>query len=141
MCDCDLRDRQWNPHTNKCERCGASTGKEPQVESKAEIYDLQSRLAESEKKSEAKNDHPFVIGAKYLIRTVTMIQTGKLVRVTQQELVLTDAAWIADTGRFSDALKSGDFSEVEPFPTGDVIIGRGGLIDACQISKLPKEQK
>lgn len=30
------------------------------------------------------------IGGKYLIRTVTMIDTGKLVAITQQELVLED---------------------------------------------------
>ena len=43
--------------------------------------------------------HPFEIGVLYMIRTVTMIQTGRLVSVCPQELVLEDAAWIADTGR------------------------------------------
>src|SRR3990167_4090803 len=48
---------------------------------------------------------PWKIGKCYLIRTVTMIDTGRLVEVTEQELVLEDAAWIADTGRFADALQ------------------------------------
>ena len=87
------------------------------------------------------HDHPWVIGKAYLIRTVTMIQTGRLVAVTQQELVLEDAAWIADTGRFADALKKGIFSEVEPFPDGQVIVGRGAVIDAVQITALPRDQK
>jgi len=86
-------------------------------------------------------DSAFVIGKNYLIRTVTMINTGRVVRVNSQEIVLEDAAWIADTGRFSDALKSCKFNEVEPFPDGQVIVGRGGIIDACQISVLERSQK
>ena len=83
--------------------------------------------------------HPYKIGANYLIRTVTMIQTGRLVDVSEQELVLEDAAWIADTGRFSNALQKVEFNEVEPFPDGQVIIGRGSIIDATQINgKLPR---
>ena len=85
--------------------------------------------------------HPFEIGANYLIRTVTMIDTGRLVAVTEQELVLEDAAWIADTGRFAQSLLSADFSEVEPFPSGQVIISRGAIIDAVKIPSLPRSQK
>lgn len=82
------------------------------------------------------------IGKNYLIRTVTMIETGKLVAVADQELVLEDAAWIPDTGRFSTALVSGAFSEVEPFPDGRVIIGRGAVIEAVEIEfPLPRVMK
>lgn len=81
------------------------------------------------------------IGKGYLIRTVTMTNTGRLVGVTEQELILEDAAWIADTGRFSDALKKCNFNEVEPFPDGKVIIGRGAIIDAVQVKVLPRSQK
>ena len=84
---------------------------------------------------------PYEIGKNYLIRTVTMIDTGRIVMVTPQEIVLEDAAWIADTGRFADALKSCDFSEVEPFPAGRVIINRGAVIDAVQIKALVRSQK
>ena len=94
------------------------------------------------KKSNHSESSPWKIGAAYLIRTVTMIQTGRLKAVTEHELVLTDAAWIADTGRFSDALRNGLFVEVEPFPDGEVIVGRGAVIDACQLSfALPREKK
>ena len=81
------------------------------------------------------------IGANYLIRTVTMIDTGRLVAVTNQELILEDAAWIADTGRFSDAVAKAEFGEVEPFPTGKIILGRGAVIDAVEIKLLPRSQK
>lgn len=86
-------------------------------------------------------NHPFKIGKPYLIRTATMIDTGIVVAVHDHEIVLKDAAWIADTGRFSDALKSCEFNEVEPFPIGEVIIGRGSIIDAVQISNAPMVQK
>jgi hypothetical protein len=81
------------------------------------------------------------IGETYLIRTVTMIDTGRLVAVTEQELVLEDAAWIADTGRFADAVKKAEFNEVEPFPDGKVILGRGAIVDALKIKVSPRSQK
>jgi hypothetical protein len=84
---------------------------------------------------------PYKIGKAYLIRTVTMIQTGRVVEVGPQEIVLEEAAWIPDTGRFSSALKSLNFSEVEPFPDGRVIVGRGSVIDAVEIEKTIRELK
>ena len=84
---------------------------------------------------------PWVVGKKYIIRTVTMTLTGELVRVGEKELVIKDAAWIADSGRWADCLKTGDYSEVEPFPDGEVIVGRGGVIDAFRISATPRSQK
>lgn len=81
------------------------------------------------------------IGKNYLIRTVTMIQLGKLKRVTSQELVLSEACWVADTGRFNVALEKGTLNEVEMFQR-DVIVGRGGIIDATEwLSDLPKTTK
>lgn len=74
-------------------------------------------------------DHPYPVGENVFIRAVTMFYTGRLVRVTAGELVLVDAAWIADTGRFSVALATGALIELEPFPPGEVVISRGGLID------------
>ena len=84
----------------------------------------------------------WTIGRNYLIRTVTMIDTGRLVSFDDNELVLADAAWIADTGRWADALKSSTFAEVEPFPEGrEVIINRGSIVDAVEIDTLPRKQK
>lgn len=86
---------------------------------------------------------PFEIGANYFIRTVTHHYTGKLIAVHATELVLIDVAWIADDGRFMQAISSGSFSEVEPYPDGtEVIIGRGSILDACKIPfALPRSQK
>ena len=87
------------------------------------------------------SDAHWKIGANYLIRTATMIDAGKLVAVTGNELVLEDASWIADTGRFGKALETCSFNEVEMFPACQVIVGRGSLIDAVQIDELPTKTK
>lgn len=76
------------------------------------------------------NDNPYKIGEKYLIRTVTLYYVGILVEVYEKELVLKDVAWIPDTGRFADCLKSGNANEIEPYQDGNVIIGRGAIVDA-----------
>jgi hypothetical protein len=83
----------------------------------------------------------FQIGQPYLIRTVTMTTTGRVVSVSRHEVVVEDAAWIPDTGRFCDALKTGKYSEVEPFPDGQVIIGRASIIDAVRVNETPRSQK
>jgi len=75
--------------------------------------------------------HPYTKGKSYLIRTVTHYYVGRLVEVYQAELVLTNVSWVADTGRYSDALRLGTLKEVEPLP-GSVIIGRGGIIEVAE---------
>jgi hypothetical protein len=88
------------------------------------------------------SDAHWELGGTYFIRTVTHHLTGVLVAVTQQELVIKDAAWIADDGRFADTIKSGEFAEVEPYPDGAVIIGRGALIDARRVTfAAPRSQR
>lgn len=86
---------------------------------------------------------PFQIGKAYLIRTVTHIDIGIVKSVGDKEIVLSDCSWIADTGRYHDALKGGSskLNEVEPY-LDDVILGRGAIIDATLWGhKLPREQK
>ena len=81
------------------------------------------------------------IGKNYLIRTVTMIQLGKLKRVTDRELLLSNACWVADTGRFNIALSTGAINEIEMFQK-DVIIGRGSIVDATEwLMELPNTSK
>lgn len=83
----------------------------------------------------------WTIGEKYLIRTVTMALTGRLVYLDDKELVLEDAAWIADSGRFSEALKTGKLNEIEPFP-GEAGIGRGAIVDfTLWPHELPRDVK
>jgi hypothetical protein len=96
-------------------------------------------------KTESNKSHPFEIGKNYFIRTVTMSYAGRLKAVYDDTFVLSDASWIADTGRFHNAIKSGleeiDSSEIEPF-VNDVIVGRGALIDMTIYNfPLPTKQK
>lgn len=87
------------------------------------------------------NSHSFKLGECYLIRSVTLYYVGRLVSITDSDLVLDDASWVADTGRFASSLKTGDLKEVEPF-WGSVIIARGSIVDACVWKhKLPSDQK
>ena len=74
---------------------------------------------------------PMQIGKQVFIRCVTNYHTGRIVEITDTGVVLEDAAWIADTGRFSDALITGVFSEVEPFQ-GPVLVMTGPVVDATE---------
>lgn len=81
------------------------------------------------------------LGTNYLIRTVTMTQLGTLKHITDKELVLSNACWVADTGRFHVALEKGELNEVEMFQN-DVIVNRSAIIDATIWDhKLPTESK
>lgn len=77
------------------------------------------------------------------IRTVTHYYTGKIVDVNKKEVALIDAAWVADTGRFSAALEKGEFDEVEPYPPElTVIINRDVIVDAIEWRHdLPRDRK
>ena len=86
------------------------------------------------------DDYPWEVGKNYFIRTVTHHYTGTLVAVYAQELLLENAAWIADDGRFADALAKEEFSEVEP--VGAALVNISAITDAFPWKHaLPKDQK
>ena len=80
------------------------------------------------------------VGKTYFVQTATWAYTGTLQAVTDCELLFTQPALIGDTGRFHDALRSEDFSEVEPF-VNDLIIGRYSVVSATQIKHPQTKQK
>lgn len=80
------------------------------------------------KKKSEKSLNPIRVGNAVLIRTVTVYNTGRIVEITPTELVLIDAAWIADTGRFNAALVTSTAAEAEPFPS-PVAVNRGAIVD------------
>lgn len=55
-----------------------------------------------------------MVGEKFFFRTVTYHLTGRVKRVIGSILELENAAWIADSGRFMQAIKNGELKEVEP---------------------------
>lgn len=83
--------------------------------------------------------HPFKVGEKYYIRTVTHHQTGRVKEIHGKFLVLEQAAWIADSGRFMQAILDGELSEVEPVK--ECYVNMDTIIDAFPWNhSLPKNQ-
>jgi hypothetical protein len=81
-----------------------------------------------------------MVGGKWFIRTVTFHHVGLVVRRVGEFLVLKDASWVADSGRFMDALKKGTLAEVEP--VGDALVNVSSIVDAFPwIHDLPTQQK
>ena len=81
------------------------------------------------------------IGQAVIIRTVTHHYTGRLVAVEAGYLVLDEAAWIADTGRWAAALSTGSLSEVEPYP-GRCYVSQGAVVDVSPWTHaLPRTTK
>lgn len=127
--------RQTSNNTNNQPR--RTTPKEKVMD----IKDFCKIVEMLEGKSLINDTGPWEIGKKYFIRTVTMSLTGELISVTQQELVLKNAAWIADSGRFHKAVEDPKkCSEVEPFRR-NVIVGRGAIVDATEITHVITEVK
>jgi len=83
---------------------------------------------------------PFSLNTCWFIRTVTYHLVGRVVSFTPEYIVLEDASWVADSGRFMQAIKAGTLSEVEP--VGTAVVNRDAIVDAFPWRhSLPKEQK
>jgi hypothetical protein len=81
-----------------------------------------------------------LVGQKLFIRTVTYHMTGEVVKRMGAFIQLKDAAWIADSGRFNEAIKNGTLSEVEP--VGTAWINLSSVVDFFPWKhKLPKDVK
>lgn len=80
-----------------------------------------------------------LVGQKLFIRTVTYHLTGKVVKRMGAFIQLEDAAWIADSGRFSQAIKEGTLNEVEP--VGTAWVNLSSVVDFFPWKhKLPTKQ-
>ena len=55
-----------------------------------------------------------MVGEKFFFRTVTYHLVGKVEKQIGDFLKLSDASWVADSGRFMNAIKEGKLNEVEP---------------------------
>ena len=100
-----------------------------------------SNLISFEVSEEKQVNSAYKIGTKYFIRTATYHCVGLLIEKTKGELILEDASWIADSGRLNNALKTGIFDEIEPFPN-NLIVNISGIIDATAFDHdLPSEVK
>ena len=86
--------------------------------------------------------HSYETGQCYLVRA-TYHHIGRLVAVTDTDLVLEDGGWLADSGRFGECLANGTVNEFEKVPTGmRRIVSRADVIDAFPWRHaLPTETK
>ena len=86
------------------------------------------------------HDYDEYVDKSVFIRTVTNFYTGKVEKTTKTTMTLSSACWIADTGRFNEAMESGEFSEVEPY-FNDIKLNLLSFEDITEIPFLPKGVK
>ena len=81
-----------------------------------------------------------LVGEKWYFRTVTYHSVGKVKKIVGRFAYLQEASWIADSGRFNEAIKNGTLSEVEP--VGVAFINLDTVVDFFPWKhKLPTEVK
>lgn len=86
------------------------------------------------------NDLDSLIGQCWFIRTVTYHILGRITKRIGNLYLLEEASWIADSGRFSDCIKKGTLSEVEP--VGPCLVNIDSIVDAFPWNfALPTDQK
>jgi hypothetical protein len=82
-------------------------------------------------------------GRNVFIRTVTHYYTGNVVGITPDSVFLTQAAWVAETARWSECIADGTLNEVEAYPKDmTVCVSRAALVDICEwLHELPVTNK
>ena len=70
----------------------------------------------------------FKKGEQYFVQTATHYYAGTLADVNDNALLLTDAAWVADTGRFNQFMGGAKPFELEPCGPAPVLISLGAVI-------------
>ncbi len=106
------------------------------------LLDLLKTIVTNDK-IQATESAPFVVGRTYFIRTVTYHLVGRVEKIVGNFLVLEreTASWIADSGRFTQAIDNGDLNEVEPVET-KCYVNISSIVDVFDwVHKLPREQK
>jgi hypothetical protein len=69
-----------------------------------------------------------LVGQKWFFRTVTYHLVGRVVKYFDNFFLLEDASWVADSGRFTQAIKAGKLNEVEP--VGMTLVNLDSVVDA-----------
>lgn len=99
-------------------------------------YVEKSELLKIKKATKAelpKDGIPFEIGGEYFFRTVTYHLTGRLINIVGQFIILEDAAWIPDSGRFNKFFTDPTNElEVEPFGDRQVRLNINTIVDATE---------
>ena len=94
-----------------------------------ETYNLiKDQLGEEEKIDV--NNYKDLVGKKLFFRTVTYHLVGKVEKVMGNFLELSTASWVADSGRFMQAIENGELKEVEPMKS-TVWVNINTITDMC----------
>jgi predicted CopG family antitoxin len=96
------------------------------------ISDESYELIKGQLKEEEKTDVSSLedlVGKKLFIRTVTYHIVGKAEKIIGNILQLSKASWIADSGRFSTAIKEGFSSSAEIEPIGEWFVNLASVVD------------
>ena len=81
------------------------------------------------------------VGESIVIRTVTMAHVGRVTAISLDFIHLEDGGWIADTGRFSTMLETGELSEFERAPSW-FLVARAAIVDVWPWTHpLPQKTK
>ena len=81
-----------------------------------------------------------LVGGKFFFRTVTYHTVGEVTKIVGRFAHLKNASWIADSGRFNEAIKNGTLNEVEP--VGAAFINLDTVVDFFPWThKLPTDPK
>lgn len=111
----------------------------PKVEIPVDLLEEVKKLIE-EKKDYSYENLDDLIGKSFFFRTVTYHLVGKIEKRVGKFFQLSDASWVADSGRFMQTIKDGTLDEVEP--VGVALVNIDSITDMFPWThKLPKEQK
>ena len=108
------------------------------IEVSEETYQkIKEQLGDDYKQISCTDD---MVGQKYFFRSVTYHLVGRVKSVIGNFVCLEGASWVADSGRFYNAIKDGSLSEVEP--VGDAYLNMDTVTDFFPwIHPLPTKQK
>lgn len=109
------------------------------IEISEETYEkIRDQLSEDDVKEV--DSYEDLVGGKYFFRSVTYHIVGRVEKIVGNFFYLKEASWVADSGRFMNAIKDGTLEEVEP--VGDAYLNRESIVDFFPWKhKLPKDQK
>jgi len=109
------------------------------IEISDETYDrIKDQLSDNDFTVDSLNDF---IGKCFFFRTVSYHLVGRVIkRINDNIFQLEGASWIADSGRFMQAIKEGVLLEVEP--VGDAFVNLDSVTDFFPWKhSLPTRQK
>jgi len=111
----------------------------PTIEVSAETYEkIKDQLAANERVDISSLDD--LVGKCFFFRTVTYHMVGRVTRLIGRMVELENASWVADAGRFMNAIKDGVLKEVEP--VGQWFVNLDTVTDfGPWLHDLPKDQK